>query len=164
VEGIGLSAGVKGIGVTFEEFYRREFPRVYRAAWFLARHDHDALEATQEAFARAFARWRRLGGQEWVAGWVMTTALNLLRRRRREVPVAEPMETDAAAPTSNAVDLQRALHLLPRRQREALVLFYVGDLSVHAVATLMRVSEGTVKAHLSRGRQTLRDGLEIRHD
>jgi RNA polymerase sigma factor (sigma-70 family) len=163
VDGIRLSVGVRGVGVTFDEFYRLEFGRVYRAAWFLARNEHDAREAAQEAFARALARWRRLQNEDWAVGWVITTALNLLRRQRREVPLDEHNDGDVAAPSGNAIDLQRALRKLPRRQREALVLFYVGDLSINAVANHMGVSEGTVKAHLSRGRDTLRAGLEIRH-
>jgi RNA polymerase sigma-70 factor (ECF subfamily) len=164
VEGIGFSIGVGSLAVSFEDFYRVEFSRVYRAAWLLARDEHDALEATQEAFARAFARWNRLRSAEWAAGWVITTALNFLRRRRRR-PVG-PLPTtgaDIAEPSATAIDLQRALRLLPPRQREALVLFYVGDLPVQAVAEVMGVGEGTVKAHLSRGRVALRDGLEVRY-
>lgn len=149
--------------MSFEDFYRVEFSRVYRAAWLLARDEHDALEAAQEAFARAFARWKRLRNEDWVAGWVITTALNFLKRRRRPAPSQAVSTFDVAEPTATAVDLQRALRRLPPRQREALVLFYVGDLSVQAVAELMRVGEGTVKAHLSRGRVALRDGLEVRH-
>ena len=147
--------------MSFEDFYRIEFPRVYRAAWLLARNEHDALEAAQEAFARAFARWKRLGHEDWAAGWVITTALNLLRGRRRSTPTE--VDDHVPPPTGNAVDLRNALRLLPQRQREAVVLFYVGDLPVHEVANLMCVSEGTVKAHLSRGRDTLREGLEVRH-
>jgi RNA polymerase sigma-70 factor (ECF subfamily) len=164
VDGIGLSIGVEGFVVSFEDFYRLEFARVYRAAWFLARNEHDAREAAQEAFARAFVRWRRLHSEDWAAGWVITTALNILRRRGgRGSRVELPLETTTSAPSGNAVDLQRALRDLPARQREALVLFYVGDLTVESVADLMGVGAGTVKAHLSRGRAALRKCLETRH-
>jgi RNA polymerase sigma-70 factor (ECF subfamily) len=149
--------------LSFEDFYRREFGRVYKAAWLLARNDEDALEAAQEAFARAFARWRRLRKVDWAAGWVITTALNFLRRRARTARPEPLAPRDVPEPAANAVDLQRALRFLPPRQREALVLFYVGDLPVQAVADLMGVGEGTVKAHLSRGRVALREGMEIRH-
>ena len=149
--------------MSFEDFYRLEFARVYRAAWLLARNDHDALEAAQEAFARAFARWRRLRNEEWVAGWVITTALNFLRRRRKAEPPVSSRDRVVSEPSAAAVDLQRALRRLPARQREALVLFYVGDLPVHKVANLMGIGDGTVKAHLSRGRVALREEMEVRH-
>jgi RNA polymerase sigma-70 factor (ECF subfamily) len=161
VDGIQLT-GVKAIARTFDDFYRSEFSRVYRAAWLLARHDDDAMDATQEAFGRAFARWRRLSRHEWAVGWVITTALNVERRRRNSPPPAHTALSDTAGPTADAIDLQRALQRLPRRQREALVLFYVGDLTVHVAADLMGVSDGTVKAHLAQGRAALRQLLEAR--
>ena len=160
---ISLTSGAQPLALTFDDFYRAEFPRVYRAAWLLAHHDEDALDATQEAFGRAFARWRRLRRHEWAVGWVITTALNILRRRGRSQPPGHAEPQRAEEPTADAVDLQRALRRLPRRQREAIVLFYVADLSTHGVADLMGVSDGTVKAHLAQGRQALKQLLEVRH-
>ena len=52
------------------------------------------------------------------------------------------------------------LRTLPLKQRTALALYYVGDLTEREVADVMHVSEGTVKQHLHRGRQTLRETLE----
>lgn len=47
-------------------------PRVYRAAVLVLPDPQFASDATQEAFEKAYARWRRLNKQQWVAGWVMT--------------------------------------------------------------------------------------------
>jgi RNA polymerase sigma-70 factor (ECF subfamily) len=163
VDGIQLT-GVKAIARTFDDFYRSEFTRVYRAAWLLARHDEDALDATQEAFGRAYARWRRLSRHEWATGWVITTALNILKRRPGPASGPHGPSSPAREPTPDAIDLQRALQRLPRRQREAVVLFYVGDLTIHVAADLMGVSDGTVKAHLAQGRAALRQLLEVRDD
>ncbi|MFJ9121300.1 RNA polymerase sigma factor [Streptomyces sp. NPDC102394] len=53
-------------------------------------------------------------------------------------------------------DLQQALAALPARQREALSLRYLEDLSVRITATEMGVSENTVKKHLKDGLTALR--------
>ena len=50
--------------------------------------------------------------------------------------------------------------LLPLKQRTAVVLHYYEDLSLEAIATAMGTSVGTAKAHLSRGRDRLRELLE----
>lgn len=151
--------------LTFSDFYSSEFPRVYRAAWLLARDDDAALEATQEAFAKGWARWRRLAHNNWAIGWVITTALNEVRDRSRRRPRTSELEKDAPSThEASFVDLRNALRKLPVRRREAIVLFYIGDLSVQAVAEAMNLSEGTVKAHLSQGRATLRGLLEVRDD
>jgi RNA polymerase sigma factor (sigma-70 family) len=142
----------------FLELYQREFPAVYRAAFVLSGDRDLAEEATQEAFARALARWNRLGEASWVAGWVTTTALNLVKRHKRRAPdqttVPRPAD-DTGQDLDASVDLWRAVRLLPRRQREAVALHYLMDLSVQDSATAMGCSEGTVKAHLSRARASI---------
>jgi RNA polymerase sigma-70 factor (ECF subfamily) len=149
--------------LTFEDFYAAEFDRVLDSAFAFSGDRDAATDATQEAFARAFARWRRLSRQEWAGGWVTTTALNVLRRRFRDaarsrVLVDERVPHDALG----RVDLLRALRALPVRQREAAVLFYLADLPLHAVAEAMGVSDGAVKSHLARARKSLRVSLEER--
>jgi RNA polymerase sigma-70 factor, ECF subfamily len=159
---VEVTVAATGARRDFSEFYRAEFPQVYRAAFLFTSDRQAAFDVAQEAFARAFARWRRLSREEWAGGWVMTTALNLARRRRPETP--EPGTRERViepGPALERVDLVRALGGLPFRQRQALVLHYVGDLPPHAVAAVMNVSEGTVKAHLAQGRAALRKRLEV---
>jgi RNA polymerase sigma factor (sigma-70 family) len=115
----------------------------------------EAHDVAQEAFQKAFVRWRRLSKHDWVGGWVMTTALNLARKSRpRPIPIEEVALTTSAS--EERTDLVAALHRLPRRQQQALVLTYIGDLPIEAVASVMGVSTGTVKSHLARGRASLR--------
>jgi RNA polymerase sigma-70 factor, ECF subfamily len=153
-------------GTDFEGFYRAQYPQVYRAT-FLATSDREAaFDATQEAFKKAFARWRRLERHDWAGGWVMTTALNLCkkhgRRKGREVASDSAPEIATPAPTAHRVDVSIALAALPARQRMATILFYIGDLPLPAIADAMGVSEGTVKAHLAQARTNLRGALEVR--
>lgn len=158
MDAVALSrVGVDRLG--FEDFYAAEYDRVFSSSYAFC-HDRDAaLDATQEAFARAFARWRRLDKEEWAGAWVTTTALNLLRGRfRRERSGVVPNQATTPSFTT-PLDLIDALRALPTRQRQAATLFYVADLPVAVVASSMGLSEGTVKAHLSRAREALRKQL-----
>ena len=49
---------------------------------------------------------------------------------------------------------------LPEKQKTAIGLFYIADLNVSEVAAAMGVSQGTVKRHLDRARNTLRTKME----
>ena len=141
---------------SFEDFFRAEYPAVYRAV-LLATGDADvAQDATQEAFARGYARWRRLAKQDWAGGWVMTTALNAAKRSLRRRPAVSESARTAAPPSAATADLTAALKGLAPRQQRAVLLFYVADMPVAAIAQVMGVSEGTVKAHLSQARSKLR--------
>jgi RNA polymerase sigma-70 factor (ECF subfamily) len=144
----------------FRELYAREFASVFRAALLTCGHRQTAEDATQEAFARALARWRRLAGQPWAAGWIMTTAMNAARRSMRRRP---PLLRDVASGPSDPdeeLDLRDAIRSLPARQQEAVALHYLLDLSVADTATAMGVSEGSVKTQLFRARAHLAARLE----
>jgi len=145
------------MGADFDDFFKSEYPGVYRAAFASCWDEQVALDATQEAFSRAFARWGRLSKEAWPGGWVMTTALNVCKRSPSRPLPAETLN-GADEPTVDSdlhVDLQAALRRLPLRQRQVLFLHYIAELPLAAVASLMGCSEGTIKTHLSRGRQSL---------
>lgn len=144
----------------FDSFYGAEYPNVYRAARAWTGDEQVALDATQEAFARAFARWSRLSKEDWRGGWVMTTALNICKKKAPS-PTALPESSDKV-PSYERVDLTRALSSLSEQQRKAAVLHYIGDIPLPLVADLMKISEGTVKSHLNRARQSMRAYLEDR--
>jgi RNA polymerase sigma-70 factor (ECF subfamily) len=147
----------------FEDLYRSEFAPVFRAVFLVTGDRELAGDITQEAFKRAYASWRRISGRAWVGGWVMTTALNLAKKRSREIP-GDPEPAGAISGDFAArVDVVAALRRLPPRQRHVVVMYYIGDLPLPAIADLLEMREGTVKAHLAQGRAALREMLEVRH-
>lgn len=153
----------------FADFYARHFKKVLNATFAFDGQYEDALDATQEAFGRALVRWKRLGGAPWAEGWVMTTAFNLCRRRifraQKEAKIRSLSKDRSFAPevaddVASRIDLLRAIKDLPRRRREAAVLYYIGDLSVEAVAQSMQLSQGAVKRHLSLARTQLSEVMK----
>ncbi|MDQ3964314.1 MAG: sigma-70 family RNA polymerase sigma factor [Actinomycetota bacterium] len=156
----------RGDALEFESFCLREYERVFRAVRLLGGDDELARDATQEAFTKAFVRWRRLQKEPWAGGWVMTTALNASKRSLKKVAresrsTAPAADTASEANRAERVDIVSALRRLPGRQQEVAVLYYWGDLSTSSIAQLLSLSEGTVRAHLAHARDKLRGLLEV---
>jgi RNA polymerase sigma factor (sigma-70 family) len=63
---------------------------------------------------------------------------------------------DSTSTTATAVDIRALVATLPPRERAVVVLYYLEDLSVADTARLLKIKEGTVKAHLSHARAALR--------
>lgn len=153
----------------FDEFYRACAPRLTVQVYALTGDWAEAQDCVQEAFVRAWQRWERLTRYDEPAAWVRTVAIreaiSRWRRGRRgakallglDAPVGSP------APSPDAVDLARALDVLPHPQRIAVVLHYLCGASIGEIAELTSAPTGTVKARLSRARTTL-GALLTEHD
>ncbi len=124
--------------------------------------DHgEAQDAAQEAYARAWTRWRHVSAMDDPRAWVARVGYNLvISRWRRARTVAKTLvrhgpPPPVPEPDPGLADTVAALRRLPVAQRRALTMFYLGGFSVAEIASLEGVAEGTVKARLSRGRQAL---------
>lgn len=146
--------------------FRAHYARLVRTLAVVCGDAEQAADAVQEAFVRAFARWRTLRDYEDPVGWVRHVALNLLRddhrrtaRKRRALLRLASRERATAPPPSEPDGLGALLAVLPRQQRVAVALHHVDGLSVAEVAVAMGVAEGTVKSHLHDARRALRTRL-----
>lgn len=128
----------------------------YRVAYRILGDRSTAEDIAQESLARAYLRWTKISNyrQAWVARVAGNLAIDQVRRRKPSVRDAH--NVDAEVLMIERLDLQRALTGLPKRQRDAVVLRYIADLSEADVAALLGCSPGTVKSHLSRGTSRLR--------
>lgn len=122
-------------------------------------------DIVQEALLRA---WRRRAtfdpGRGTARGWLVGILLDQARRHRlrRSRPMRRLDQTDTAAPDTDRIDIERAVARLPRRQRQAITLHYLADLSVAEVAGVLGIAESSVKTHLGAARAALRERLETR--
>lgn len=145
----------------FTEFYAHSVHRLTGQLYVMTGDLHEAQDAVQEAFVRAWSKRRRLDGRRAPEAWVRTVAWRLAVRRRRTVRGglrawigrADPATT--AEPGPDAVDLAAALRRLPPRQRHCAALYYVCDLPVERIAAETGLAVGTVKTHLARARTAL---------
>jgi RNA polymerase sigma-70 factor (sigma-E family) len=153
----------------FAEFYRKSKDECLFTVLVSVGDRDSAQDLVAEAFARAWARWRVVSRHPAPEAWVVRTALNVnisrWRRRRREVPVADPGRVADLPAVGGAgtgsVDprIMAALLRLPARQRQVVALRLFLDLDTGRTAHVLGVAPGTVQAHLGRAMAALRDDL-----
>src|ERR1051325_6008772 len=76
----------------FERLCRDEYARVVRTAYLITGDREEALDVAQEAFARAYERWRTVSRVDRPGAWVTRVAANLAIswRRRQSLRRREP--------------------------------------------------------------------------
>ena len=144
----------------FDDWYLRLHPVMLSSLTVVAGDPDAARDATDEAFARAFERWARVGPMASPSGWVYRTGLNLLKRRWRRralehQTLRRTAPADVTTPAGWSVEVLDAMRALPERERIAVALRYVADLSTIQIAEIMRIAPGTVGSTLQAGRRHL---------
>src|SRR5438270_4658474 len=146
---------------SFEEFFRAEHVRLFRALYLVTGSVQEAEDLMQESFVRVWERWDRVAGMERPVGYLYRTAMNAFRSRTRRAmraarrPFARASGTDQLGAVEERDEVVRVLRTLSPRQRQALVLTeYVGYSSEEA-ATVMGVKAATVRALAHQGRQAI---------
>ena len=166
LDGPPAGSGSVGVEETFRRFYQEHVGAVLGLVVALQRDVSAAEDITQEAFARAWRRWDRIGRLDRPGAWVRRVALNLARSRYRRLRteiaglarLGRPEVT--VTDVSNDPAIWNEVRRLPRRQAEVIVLTYVDDLDSHDAAEVLGIDAATVRAHLTRARRTLEQRLE----
>ena len=155
--------------MTFEAFYQRELKSVIGLAYALSGSASAAEDLAQDAFLAAHRSWDRIGHYDkpeaWVRRVVANMSVSLFRRKMREARAIARLDVPGATfPSLPAEDEEfwKAVRALPKRQSQAIALYYLEDRSIAEIAEILDCAQGTVKAHLHKGRAKLasRLGLE----
>lgn len=146
------------------ELYVASYDRLVRLLTLASGSQAEAEDAVQEAFARLVPRWPEVATYDDPEAWVRKVAFRVassrLRRARRQLAFSRNRRADVVpAPTSDRVDVVRALSELPEVHRRVLVLYYLCELSVAEVAAEIGVPVGTVKSRLARARTAVKSRL-----
>jgi RNA polymerase sigma-70 factor (ECF subfamily) len=162
-----IAAAKRGDSAARERLVRDCRRDVYRIICSILGDDEDAEDATQDALIRMLRGLRRFDNRRefepWLRRIAVNCAINVLRRRPAPRDVGNAPAAYGPSGSAETSDLQRAVHRaladLPERQRIAMSLFALAEMDVSSTAAAMGCAEGTVKSHLHRAREKLRDIL-----
>ena len=179
-----LAEDVRAAPASMNAFLAQVERRAFRMAELNLGHREDAMDAVQDAMLRLVKHYSDKPAQEWTPlfwGVLRRRIVDLQRRRKvrsimvgwlggkdddgDDLPAWEPADTgpgplERLNDAQSYADMAAAVKLLPQRQREAFMLRVLEGLDVAETAQAMGCSEGSVKTHLSRALQRLRDQLE----
>jgi RNA polymerase sigma-70 factor (ECF subfamily) len=151
--------------VDFDDFYRATSHRLLRYAYAMTGDLDIAQDLTQEAYIRAWQHRSRISQYEQPEAWLRLVVTRLATDRWRGRRNRQRAEAQALAPqpipppSEDGIMLAAALRRIPLRQRRAMALRYLLDMSVNDIAVETGASVGTVKSWLSRGRISLAEVL-----
>ncbi len=167
--------------VDFDQVAREYRPQIFRFLLSSTRDAELAETLTQDCLLKAYRNWSSFRGDAKVLTWLLRIAINLQKdqwRNRRlqfwrqattnAVDVSEAgnwLPSDASTPEQQVSARQqvklvwRAVEKLSGRQRTIFLLRHVEEMEIAEIAEAMGLSEGTVKAHLSRAMGRVREEL-----
>lgn len=155
-----------------DDLFRAHYPTMVGVARLLV-GPAAAEEVVQEAFVRLIDKRPGLRDPERAAGYLRQTVVNLARGRLRrrviglrllptQVSLRAPQQPDEAALHSAERErLAAALHQLPPRQRECLVLRHYAGLTEPETAAALGIAVGSVKSHVHRALSAMEAALEV---
>ena len=166
VELATLAAG--GGRAAYGELVRRHGSAVRSLLRRMGADPSVADDVAQDAFLAGFERITEFRGEGTYAGWIKRIAARLYLRRFRRVSrvdfLAETPEPDAPlfggeGDAAGRIDLDEALRALPAAERVCVSLCYGAGLSHAEAAEVTGAPLGTVKSHVKRGLDRLRQRL-----
>jgi RNA polymerase sigma-70 factor (ECF subfamily) len=150
----------------FDDLYRRYFNRLNRYCQRHTADRHEAEEAAQEAFVRAFRSMDTFQGERRFYPWLTVIAKRIIIDRHRKdarlEPVADPDSGSVEADHDHIFDavdhahVRQALAQVGPRHREVLLLREAHGLAYAQIADHLDVPLTTVEALLHRARKALR--------
>lgn len=150
----------------FDDFVNRNSGALHNLALSLTGSVADADDLLQETLVRVMRNWRRQAPDfplAYARQALIRTHISDRRRARwrweRSAPPDQVQASEAPSDEMTRDELLGALAELAPRQRQAVVLRYLEELSVAETARLMRCSEGNVKRCAYEGLKHLRARL-----
>jgi RNA polymerase sigma-70 factor, ECF subfamily len=156
----------------FHRLIEQQIPRLRRYARALTRNRDRADDLVQDTLSRALDKQHLWQPGTNLGAWLFTIMhnqnVNNVRRGVREFAAVEidrvattlPATTDPSA-SRKMIELDRALARLPLGQRQVILLVGLEGMSYEDTAGILNIPVGTVRSRLSRGRDTLRELLDM---
>ncbi|HEY3704130.1 MAG TPA: RNA polymerase sigma factor [Terracidiphilus sp.] len=178
---MSMDAAQEIASLEFSEVVAKHRQQIFRFLLASTRDVDMAETLTQDCFLKAYRNWSGFRGESSALTWLMRIAINLQKdhwRNRRlqfwrttrtnAVDVDEAgdwLPSNESSPEQQVLarerikDVWRAVEKLSGRQKTVFLLRFVEEMDIGDIAETTSLSEGTVKAHLSRATAKVREQL-----
>ena len=149
------------------ELVERYGDRIFSLLTGITGNRLDAEELTSDVFLKAFTHLDRFRGECRFSTWLYRIAYNVWYDYTRSHKETQDIDTPAVSSknaqgvnTGLKMDLLNALRILSENERTCITLQLMDGLSIDKIAEVTGMAQGTIKSHLSRGKQKLASYLK----
>ena len=145
------------------------FDMVYRLSYSGTKDKNHAEDVCQEVFYKFLKTDKEFESEEHIKSWLIRVTVNQCKSVflsswfKKTVPISEK-ENELIFTTPEKNDLHHVIKKLPEKYSTVIHLFYYEDLPITKIAQILDMKESTVKSHLHRARNMLKELLGGRYD
>jgi RNA polymerase sigma-70 factor (ECF subfamily) len=145
-----------------ESAFHKYADTVYKIALSQTKNKTDAEDVFQNVFLSLMRNKKEILTEEHMKAWLIRVTLNCCKKhfssafRQRTTALT----TDIPVMPPEEYEIYHEVMALPKKYRLAIHLFYYEDMSIEAIAQALNIKPSTIKSHLFRGRQMLKERLK----
>lgn len=150
----------------FESIYNRNIETVYRICYMYMKNKTDAEDMTQNTFIKYLKYNPTFENNEHEKAWFIVTATNSCKNHfktwwNRNTYLDN--EFEVATTDKNDDTLSHVLNL-PTKYKQVIYMYYYEGYSTVEIAKLLNTKESTIRTHLLKGRQILKEKIGSEQD
>jgi len=144
---------------------------IYNYCLRILRNSPNAKDVTQETFIKVYTHRKLIDPEKNIKTWIFTIATNTVydflrsKKRKNEISLDANDETissfEAYYPKEGLVsDIDKALEQINQEYKKVLLLFYQQGFQYQEIAEILDMPINTVKTHINRGKEQLKNKLK----
>ncbi|MFC0014011.1 MULTISPECIES: RNA polymerase sigma factor [Allobacillus] len=166
-----IRQALEGNELAFRELIEAYYKTVERFARQIGVQENDLADVTQDVFIKVYRflnKYSRGKFTTWLYSITLNVSKDLFKKQKRELEkhkklTHEPL-TESYLENHSLTEDERILHStilqMEDKYRIPIVLFYFHDQSITEIAAITKTKEATIKTHLKRGKERLKNALK----
>ena len=151
----------------FNEKYDKYSALIYRLAFQYTLNKATAEDITQDVFIKLFVNNKRFANDEHEKAWIIRVTINhcknILKSKNNnhlQLLDTEHIDEHFENRSIEKIDIQQSIKDLSQNERTIILLYYYEDLTTKQISKYLKMNENTVKSHLKRAKEKLKNNLE----
>lgn len=148
---------------SFEIIYQTYWDALYRVAFRMLGSREDCEDALQLTFIKLYKAIKKFRGEAKLSTYTFRILLNVCHdlHRKKKVENKSDYEEPIFKPQDELqIQLDEAIQALPIKMRECFILFAIEGFQQNEIAEMLKVTIGTVKAHIFQAKGKLKKSLK----
>lgn len=162
-----VKKAINGHAESFTELIKMHKTYLYKIAFSYVKDEQRALDILQECIYKSFLNIDKLKHPQFFKTWITKILINVAItyiKKERQVVYLDNEVLDKPQAVSiqieDKLDLYDAIDCLREKYKTVIILKYFNDMSIDEIASIMDIPSNTVKSHLKRAKDELREILK----